>query len=125
MPLAGDIHQLWGPDTAAILDNLAPEPGSALAAAVAANEPWLPIAIGGLAPQWATDLEPEAVAQLHAIAHYRQRWSVTSTEPLGASATDPRAGPARRLLVERPTTLSPERLRTEVATRSDLAVELP
>ncbi|MDP2289597.1 MAG: hypothetical protein Q8M22_00315, partial [Actinomycetota bacterium] len=82
-------NQLWGPDAATILDNLEPEPGSALGAAVAADEPWLPIAIGGLAPQWATELEPGALAQLRAIADYRQRWSETSTQPLGATPATP------------------------------------
>ncbi|MDO8363856.1 MAG: AAA family ATPase [Actinomycetota bacterium] len=82
------INQLWGPDTAAILNNLAPEPGSALAGAVAADEPWLPIAIGGLAPQWATELELGAGVQLHAIADYRQRWNVTGSQPLGRSPAD-------------------------------------
>ena len=62
-----------------------PETGSALATAVAADEPWLPIAVGALAPQWATRLEPDVAVQLHAIADYRQRWSVTSTQPLGAA----------------------------------------
>ena len=78
-------HQLWGPDTAAILENLTTKPGSALAAAVAADEPWLPIALAGLAPQWATRLESDAAEQLHAMAEYRQRWSVTTTQPLGAT----------------------------------------
>ena len=78
-------NQLWGPDTTTILNNLVPEPGSALAAAVAADEQWLPIAIGALAPQWATKFEPDAAVQLHAIADYRQRWNVTSTQPLGAT----------------------------------------
>jgi conjugative relaxase-like TrwC/TraI family protein len=82
-------HQLWGPDTATILDNLVPEPGSALAAAAGADEQWLPIAVGGLAPQWATDLEPDAAIKLHAIAKYRQRWNVTSTHPLGSTPAAP------------------------------------
>ena len=34
-------HRLWGPDTAAILENLAPEPARALGSAVAAGEPWI------------------------------------------------------------------------------------
>ena len=78
-------HQLWGPDTTTILDNLAPDTGSALAAAVDADEPWLPIAIGAIAPQWATKLEPDAADQLHAIADYRQRWNVTGSQPLGTT----------------------------------------
>lgn len=82
-------NQLWGPDTATILSTLVPETGSALAAAVAADEQWLPIAVGGLTPQWATELEPDAAVQLHAIAAYRQRWSVTSTQPLGATPATP------------------------------------
>ena len=53
--------------------------------AVAADEPWLPIAIGGLAPQWAIELEPAAAVRLQAVAEYRQRWSVTSTQPLGVT----------------------------------------
>lgn len=118
-------QQLWGPDTTTILGNLVPEPGSALAAAVAADEHWLPIAVGRLAPQWATDLDPDAAVRLLAIADYRQRWSVTSTQPLGASATHPQAETEQRLLVERLTIPSPEQLLTEVARRNDLTVELP
>lgn len=82
-------NQLWGPDSTTILSNLVPETGSALAAAVAADEQWLPIAVGTLAPQWATKLEPDAAVQLRAIADYRQRWSVTSTQPLGATPATP------------------------------------
>ncbi|HQZ36303.1 MAG TPA: hypothetical protein PK020_17880, partial [Ilumatobacteraceae bacterium] len=82
-------NQLWGPDTTTIVGNLDPTPGSALDVAVAAGEHWLRLAIGSLAPQWATELEPEAVAQLNAIADYRQRWSVTSTQPLGPNPTAP------------------------------------
>jgi len=118
-------HQLWGPDTTNILDNLPAEPGSALATAVAADEPWLPIAVGALATQWATTLEPDAAVQLHAIADYRQRWSVTSTQPLGASAPHPQAETEQRLLVERLTIPSPEPLPTEVTRRNDLTMELP
>ena len=82
-------HQLWGADTATILGNLVPETGSALAAAVAAEELWLAIAVGGLASQWATELRSDAANQLHAIAEYRQRWSVTSTQPFGATRGTP------------------------------------
>ncbi|MBI4885411.1 MAG: hypothetical protein HY826_15300, partial [Actinobacteria bacterium] len=82
-------NQLWGPDTATILSNLVPKTGSALAAAVAAGEQWLPIAVGALAPQWATSLEPDVAVQLDAIADYRHRWSVTSTQPLGATPATP------------------------------------
>ncbi|MGB8860639.1 MAG: hypothetical protein WCC60_15375, partial [Ilumatobacteraceae bacterium] len=94
-------NQLWGPDAATILDNLEPEPGSALAAAVAADEPWLPTAIGGLAPQWATELDSSAVAQLHAIADYRDRWRVTSAVPVDTTALDPYQASEQRELVRR------------------------
>jgi conjugative relaxase-like TrwC/TraI family protein len=82
-------NQLWGPNTATIIADLSPVPGSALAEAVASDAQWLTVAVGGLAPQWATELEPQAVAQLHAIAEYRQRWSVCGRQPLDSARAAP------------------------------------
>ena len=118
------INQLWGPDTAVILNNLAPEPGSALAAAVAADESWLPIAVGGLAPQWATTLGPKAASALHDLADHRQRWSITTAQPLGPTATHPEQGAERVHLTEQLTIRTPHSLLANVDDRTAFTVEL-
>ncbi len=117
-------NQLWGPDTSTILNNLDPTPGSALADSVAADEPWLPIAIGRLAAQWSTDIEPEAAKGLAAIAEYRQRWNVTSTQPLGPTTAHPQHAVDQRLLRERLMTCVSEQHVVAADIRTRFSVEL-
>ena len=73
---------LWGPDIDTILDHLDPDPGSALAEAIDTEEPWIRLAIGRLAPQWATELDAEATDLLHDITDCRVRSGATGIAPI-------------------------------------------
>jgi conjugative relaxase-like TrwC/TraI family protein len=118
-------HQLWGPDTTTILGNLTPEPGSALEAAIAADEPWLPIAIGRLAAQWTEALPPDALAMLYDIAEYRIRWGLNSDLPVALTSSDPREITEVKHLLDR---ISSEPTDAAVATarsRTSPLMELP
>jgi hypothetical protein len=93
---------LWGPDVDTILDNLDPDPNSALADAIDAGEPWLRLAVGRLAAQWTHQLDTEAVDLLHDIADHRIRTGTTTTQPVvdapfEADAYDERIELATRL----------------------------
>ncbi len=76
---------LWGPDIDTILDHLDPDPGSALADAIDTDEPWIRLAIGRLAPQWAAELDAEATDLLHDIADHRVQSGMSGAQPIASS----------------------------------------
>ncbi len=76
---------LWGPDIDTILDHADPDPGSALADAIDTDEPWISLAIGRLAPQWATELDAEATDLLHEIADHRDQSGMSGAQPIANS----------------------------------------
>jgi conjugative relaxase-like TrwC/TraI family protein len=93
---------LWGPDVETILGNIDPGPSSALADSLAADEPWLRLAIGRLAPQWTTELDDESASLLRDIADYRLRTGARGSdpiddEPISADTDDERAALTARL----------------------------
>jgi len=82
----------------AILDT---DPGSALANSIETDERWIRLAIGRLAPQWATELDAEATDLLHDIADNRSRSRASGIQPIADGPVSNETGVERDDLVAR------------------------